>query len=128
MSLRKYRRLAIFAIIINLISIYTALFAVWSAILLVFSIFIINNKESSKRLIDKKIMGFIQTFMLAVFTLIFTVFGVSLFPIMHHVVDAYIPGFYYLFIVLGIIGLISFYYLFIKLFIEAIQVLKMKEI
>lgn len=127
MSLRKYRRLAIFAIIINLLSIYTALFAVWSAILLVFSIFIINNKDSTKQLRDKKIMSFIQTFMLIVFTLIFTVFGISLVPIMHHVALAYVPGFYYFFVGLGIIGLISFYYLFVKLLIESIQVLKLKE-
>lgn len=128
MSLKSYLKIAIFASIINLVSIFSAVFAVWSAILLIFSIFIVSNRDSEKLLKDKKVMSFIQGFLLCMFTFIFTVFGVTLFPIMHHVVKNYLSSIYYLFLLLGIIGVISYYYLFVKLLIETIKVMKQKEV
>lgn len=127
MSLKKYRHIALFAIIINLISIFTSVFAIWSLILLIFSIFIISNRDSEKLLKDKKIYGFIQAFMLCVFTFMFSVMGFQFLPVALYFVYTYLPTFKYPFIVLGVIGLIIYYYLFIKLLIEAVNVVRRKE-
>lgn len=127
MSFKSGVKFAILAIVVNLMSVFMAIFGIWSAIYLVFLVFIINNRDSNKMLRDKKVFAFIQAFMLVVFTFIFTMFGVAIFPIMYHVVQTYLADFYYPLLILGIIGLIMFIYLFIKLLKEPIKVLKLKE-
>lgn len=127
MSLKKYRHIALFAMIINLISIFTSVFAIWSLVLLILSIFIINNRDSEMLLKDKKIYGFIQAFMLCVFTFMFSVMGFQFLPIALYFVHTYLAAFKYPFIVLGVIGLIIYYYLSIKLLIEAVNVVRKKE-
>ncbi|GGB56346.1 hypothetical protein GCM10011409_37430 [Lentibacillus populi] len=107
-------------------SVFNVAYGVWSIVLLIFSIFAVNNRDSEKIEKDKRLLGFIHTFMLCVIIFISTSMGIIWILSMRYVVYTYLSDFRVLFIVLSILGLIVYYYLMIRLLLEAIAVLRQK--
>ncbi|MTW87271.1 hypothetical protein F3157_16660 [Virgibacillus dakarensis] len=126
MSLKKYIIIAILSTVINVSSVFNVAYGVWSIVLLIFSIFAVNNRDSEKIEKDKRLLGFIHTFMLCVIIFISTSMGIIWILSMRYVVYTYLSDFRVLFIVLSILGLIVYYYLMIRLLLEAIAVLRQK--
>lgn len=128
MSLKKYINIAIVAIVVNLASVFNAVFAVWSLILLIFSVFQIGVRDSNKLEKDKKVYGLIHTIMLSVIIFMSSVMGVIGILMLQYVVDTYLRDFKILFIMVSVIGIIIYYYLVIRLLREAIQVMRQKGV
>ncbi|MBT2215304.1 hypothetical protein KK120_05625 [Virgibacillus dakarensis] len=126
MSLKKYIIIAILSTVINFSSVFNVAYGVWSIVLLIFSIFAVNNRDSEKIEKDKRLLGFIHTFMLCVIIFISTSMGSIWILSMRYVVYTYLSDFRVLFIVLSILGLIVYYYLIIRLLLEAIAILRQK--
>jgi apolipoprotein N-acyltransferase len=127
MNFKSYLKLGILSIVICTLSFYNLVFSVWSIILIILSWFIVNNRDAvGKSAQDKKVLGFIQTFMLGVFIFMSTVMGGIGIYLLHYPISNDFSSFMILFIILAAAGLIIYYYFVVRLLKESIRVIKNK--
>lgn len=126
MTLKKYITIAIISLIVNAASVFNVGYGFWSIVLLFVAVFEIGMRDSNKMTKDKKVYGFIYTFMLSVFLFMSLVMGFAGFVPMRYVVYTYLPDFRWLLLIGSVAGVILYYYLHIRLLLEAIHILKQK--
>jgi magnesium-transporting ATPase (P-type) len=120
-------KLGILSTIFCALSFYNAVFSIWSIILIILAWFVVKNRDAvEKSAQDKKILGFIQTFMLGVFIFMSTVMGGIGIYMLHFPISNNLSSFMVLFIILAVIGLIMYYYFVARLLMESIRVIKNK--
>ncbi len=129
MNFKSYMKLGILSILVNLISVYNAVFGLWSIIMIIFAWFIVKNRDAAaKPAQDKKVLGLVQTVMLGIFIFMSTVMGGMAIYMLHYPVWNYFSSYMVLFIILAVIGLIIYYYFVIRLLMESVRVVKNKRI
>jgi len=129
MNFKSYMKLGILSFVFCALSFYSVVFSVWSIILIILAWFVVKNRDAAgKSAEDKKVLGFIQTFMLGVFIFMSTVMGGIGIFMLHVPISDNLSSFMVLFIILAVIGLIIYYYFVIRLLMESVRVVKNKRI
>jgi hypothetical protein len=126
MRLKRAMTIAILAFLLNAASLYNAALAVWSLVLLVFSIFLLYFRDGARFSKDRKFFGFIQLFMLIGIAFLSTVMSIVGFYQLWFMINLHISPYLPLAIGLAVIGTVIYYYLLIKLIQEAYGVFKLK--
>jgi len=129
MDMKKYKRMALLSLLINSASIFNAVLAIWSILILLFAFFVNSNiKHSSRIQKDKKLLGFAQTAMLGIFIFLST--GQTFIGIvtLNYVVQTYLASYQVIFILLAVIGIVIYYYFCILLFKETLRLAKQREV
>lgn len=128
MSIKRALIISILAILLNAASLYNAVMAVWSLVLLIFSIFVLNFRDRVQQPRDRKVFGFIQLFMLIIISFMSTVIGFlgvyQLWFVVNHYLSPVVP----LSIALTACGAVLYYYFLIKLIQEAYGVFTRKGV
>ena len=114
MTVKKASIVGILAILFNAGSLYNVTLAVWSLAILIFSFFLLGDKQSHPAK-DMKIFGFIQSFMLLIFLFLSLGTGFLGFYQLWFVVNEHLSSFTVLFVSLAVIGTILYLYLIIQL-------------
>lgn len=124
MNIKQALLIALISLFINGTSLYNATLAVWSLVLLIFSIFLLNSRDSNRLPQDKKIFGIIQFVMLCVIFFLSSVMGIVGFLQLWFIINEFFSPIIPLSIGLTIIGTIIYYYLLIKLTKEAYGIIQ----
>ncbi|UTR13569.1 hypothetical protein MM221_13160 [Salipaludibacillus sp. LMS25] len=131
MDIKRYKKIAILSLIINIASIFNVVLGLWSFIMLLFTFFIYNNiKHASRTQKDKKRLGAGQTLIVGVVIFLSTgqtfIGIVAVASAMH--TYTFLANYQMIFILLAVIGAVIYYYFCISLFKETRGVAKQKQV
>lgn len=128
MNMKKLLILAALSFFVNAVSVLNAVFSFWTLILIIALFFVKNLRTSKRSFRDKKIISFVQTYMIGALLLLSTGTGFIGVINLRYGILIYLPNIEILFLILAIIGGFIYYYFAISLFREALKNFKQKEV
>ncbi|WP_017471970.1 hypothetical protein [Amphibacillus jilinensis] len=127
MGFKKYVKIAILSVVINLMSIFSVVLSVWSIIMLLIALFVKKNKKSSRTQRDKQLIGIVQISLIGVAIFISTGHTFISVVMFNYIVQTYLSSFQIIFILLAVLGVVVYYYFTINLFKEVLKFVKQKD-